>query len=59
MRHHQTLPYTLTFASFDAQSGYAFVGDYSGQIHVLKVSDNTVTVITVLKGHSGKSLYIN
>ena len=46
---------SLTCARFDVQSKYTFLGDYSGQIYVLKVSDNEVKVITVLKGHSGMS----
>lgn len=38
---------------FDAQTKHAFVGDYSGQITMLKLDNNGVTVITTLKGHSG------
>ncbi|KAK7466552.1 hypothetical protein BaRGS_00037336 [Batillaria attramentaria] len=38
---------------FDEQSKYAFVGDYSGQISVLKIKDTTFEHITTLKGHSG------
>lgn len=40
---------------FDKQTNYTFVGDYSGQITVLKVSNNGFEVITTLKGHSGES----
>ena len=39
---------------FDEESKHAFVGDYSGQITVLKVEDNNYQIITTLKGHSGK-----
>ncbi|KAL3846764.1 hypothetical protein ACJMK2_017723 [Sinanodonta woodiana] len=38
---------------FDEQSKYVFVGDYSGQISVLKISNTNFTLITTLKGHSG------
>ncbi|CAI9719886.1 repeat and FYVE domain-containing 2-like [Octopus vulgaris] len=38
---------------FDEQSKYAFVGDYSGHISVLKVKNNCFDLITTFKGHSG------
>ncbi|XP_050389786.1 WD repeat and FYVE domain-containing protein 2 [Patella vulgata] len=38
---------------FDEQSKYAFVGDYSGQISVLKIKDTTFELVITLKGHSG------
>ncbi|XP_060073051.1 WD repeat and FYVE domain-containing protein 2-like [Ylistrum balloti] len=38
---------------FDEQSKYAFVGDYSGQISVLKISNTNFELIVTLKGHSG------
>ncbi|XP_076435996.1 WD repeat and FYVE domain-containing protein 2-like [Babylonia areolata] len=38
---------------FDEQSRSAFVGDYSGQVTVLKLKDTTFDLITTLKGHSG------
>lgn len=38
---------------FDSQSKHAFVGDYSGCITMLKLSENGVQEITKLKGHSG------
>lgn len=38
---------------FDAQSKHAFVGDYSGQIAMLKLDTNGVTLITTLKAHTG------
>ncbi|XP_052058236.1 WD repeat and FYVE domain-containing protein 2-like [Mytilus californianus] len=38
---------------FDEQSKYAFVGDYSGQISVLKISNSNFDLIVTLKGHSG------
>ncbi|XP_019759587.1 WD repeat and FYVE domain-containing protein 2 isoform X2 [Dendroctonus ponderosae] len=42
-----------TSLQFDAQSKHAFVGDYSGQITMLKLDNNGPSVITTLKGHSG------
>lgn len=41
---------------FDEQSKYAFVGDYSGQISVLRISNTEFSLIVNLKGHSGKDL---
>ncbi|RUS85425.1 hypothetical protein EGW08_006816 [Elysia chlorotica] len=38
---------------FDEESKYAFIGDYSGQIAVLKLKDNSFDFIAPLKGHSG------
>jgi hypothetical protein len=32
---------------------YAFIGDYSGQITVLRLEESGVTLINVLKGHNG------
>ncbi|CAL1543265.1 unnamed protein product [Lymnaea stagnalis] len=37
---------------FDEQSKYAFVGDYSGQISVLKLKDNSFDHVVTLKGHA-------
>lgn len=45
---------SLTVCRFDEQSKYAFVGDYSGHISVLKVKNNCFDLITTFKGHSGK-----
>ncbi|XP_071951193.1 WD repeat and FYVE domain-containing protein 2-like [Antedon mediterranea] len=42
-----------TALEFDSDSRHAFVGDYSGNITVVKVEDNDHQVITTLKGHSG------
>ncbi|XP_074657477.1 WD repeat and FYVE domain-containing protein 2-like [Tubulanus polymorphus] len=42
-----------TCLQFDSQSRYAFVGDYSGQVTVIKLLENRLEVITTLKGHSG------
>jgi hypothetical protein len=35
---------------------YAFVGDYSGQISVLKITDSNFELIIALKGHSGEEV---
>ncbi|XP_063242187.1 WD repeat and FYVE domain-containing protein 2 [Bacillus rossius redtenbacheri] len=42
-----------TAVQFDSQSKHAFVGDYSGQIAMLKLENGGVQLITTLKGHSG------
>ncbi|XP_026505691.1 WD repeat and FYVE domain-containing protein 1 [Terrapene carolina triunguis] len=39
---------------YDIETQHAFVGDYSGQITLLKLEQNKCTVITTLKGHEGK-----
>ncbi|XP_025785976.1 WD repeat and FYVE domain-containing protein 1 [Puma concolor] len=36
---------------YDYDTQYAFVGDYSGQITLLKLEQNSCSVITTLKGH--------
>ena len=41
---------------FDEQSKSAFIGDYSGQISVIKVKENSFEHIVTLKGHAGESL---
>ncbi|GAB5576041.1 WD repeat and FYVE domain-containing protein 1 isoform X2 [Prionailurus iriomotensis] len=38
---------------YDYDTQYAFVGDYSGQITLLKLEQNSCSVITTLKGHEG------
>uniref|UniRef100_A0A663N4R3 FYVE-type domain-containing protein n=1 Tax=Athene cunicularia TaxID=194338 RepID=A0A663N4R3_ATHCN len=38
---------------YDHETRHAFVGDYSGQITLLKLEQNTCSVITTLKGHEG------
>lgn len=44
---------------YDSLSKYAFVGDYSGQITMLKLSATGASVITTMKGHAGsvRALY--
>ena len=43
---------------FDPDAKYVFIGDFSGQISVLRLSEDdlTLTHVTTLKGHAG--LYI-
>jgi len=43
---------------FDAQSLCVFVGDYSGQISVLKISRTSFELLTVLKGHTGMATHV-
>ncbi|NXS20020.1 WDFY1 protein, partial [Mystacornis crossleyi] len=38
---------------YDHETQHAFVGDYSGQITLLKLEQNTCSVITTLKAHEG------
>ncbi|XP_044726512.1 WD repeat and FYVE domain-containing protein 2 [Chrysoperla carnea] len=42
-----------TALQFDAQSKHAFVGDYSGQITMLKLDNSGATVVTTLRAHTG------
>ncbi|XP_065163766.1 WD repeat and FYVE domain-containing protein 2 [Atheta coriaria] len=42
-----------TSLQFDSQTKHAFIGDYSGQIAMLKLANNGAQVVTTLKGHSG------
>lgn len=42
-----------TAIQFDMQTKHVFIGDYSGQITMLKVEENGYKPITTLKGHSG------
>ena len=42
-----------TSLQYDVSSQYAFVGDYSGVINILKLQDDGLEVITALKGHQG------
>ena len=38
---------------YDHDTQHAFVGDYSGQITLLKLERQTYSTITTLKGHEG------
>lgn len=38
---------------YDHETQHAFVGDYSGQITLLKLEKQTYSTITTLKGHEG------
>ena len=40
------------FNRFDVQSKHTFIGDYTGQITMLKLEANSYKPITTLKGHS-------
>nr|XP_058911510.1 WD repeat and FYVE domain-containing protein 1 isoform X1 [Kogia breviceps] len=50
-RHFSTSWASCLQYDFDTQ--YAFVGDYSGQIALLKLEQSSCSVITTLKGHEG------
>lgn len=43
-----------TLFRYDHETQHAFVGDYSGQITLLKLEKQTYSTITTLKGHEGK-----
>ncbi|KAF4801844.1 WD repeat and FYVE domain-containing protein 1 [Turdus rufiventris] len=43
---------------YDHETQHAFVGDYSGQITLLKLEQNTCSVITTLKGHEDEYLHM-
>lgn len=47
-----TCPWLLLRYDLDTQ--HAFIGDYSGQITLLKLEQNACSVITTLKGHEGR-----
>ena len=40
---------------YDNDTQHAFVGDYSGQITLLKLERQTYSTITTLKGHEGNA----
>ncbi|XP_026468436.1 WD repeat and FYVE domain-containing protein 2-like [Ctenocephalides felis] len=42
-----------TAMQFDSQSKHAFIGDYSGQIIMLKLDHSGAALVTTLKGHTG------
>ena len=42
-----------TALQYDAPAKYAFIGDYSGQITMLKLDINGATFVTTFKGHTG------
>lgn len=46
--------YSLIVCRFDSQSKHVFIGDYSGQVTMLKIEESGYKPITTLKGHSGK-----
>lgn len=47
------MSFILNVSRFDSQTKYAFVGDYSGLITMLKLDNSGVIIISTLKGHSG------
>ena len=45
---------SLTSFRFDADSKHVFVGDLGGHISVIKLENNSPSLVTTLNGHSGK-----
>ncbi|XP_015113647.1 WD repeat and FYVE domain-containing protein 2 [Diachasma alloeum] len=43
----------FTALQFDEQSKHAFVGDYGGEITMLKVEPNSISLVACLSAHSG------
>lgn len=43
----------MVYDRFDFASKYAFIGDYSGAISVLRINDTGHQLVTTIKGHSG------
>ncbi|GAU89035.1 hypothetical protein RvY_01633 [Ramazzottius varieornatus] len=43
----------ITALQFDVPAKYAFVGDYSGAIHVLRLQDNGHQLVSTIRGHAG------
>lgn len=60
---HRIGEYTLesccTALQYDAQAKCAFVGDYAGQIIMLRLDVNGCTFITTLKGMFIKNMHLN
>uniref|UniRef100_A0AAY4EAI6 FYVE-type domain-containing protein n=1 Tax=Denticeps clupeoides TaxID=299321 RepID=A0AAY4EAI6_9TELE len=50
-RHHFSC--WASCLQYDHETQHTFVGDYSGQITLLKLEQNTYNIITTLKGHEG------
>ncbi|BFZ00367.1 hypothetical protein BsWGS_03406 [Bradybaena similaris] len=46
-------PAACLCVAFDEQSKYAFVGDSSGNIHILHLKESSFDVVATLRGHSG------
>ena len=44
---------TLTLVRFDVETRHAFVGDQSGQVTILKVEQDSCSMVTTFKGHTG------
>lgn len=50
--------FPFQFNRFDSLSKYAFVGDYAGQITMLRCEKQGTQLITTFKGHTGKMQWI-
>merc|ERR1719201_603500 len=42
-----------TSLQYDKETSNAFVGDFGGKIHVLKIRDGKLSKVSILEGHSG------
>ena len=45
---------SLIIYRFDAESKHVFVGDYGAHISIIKLENNSPSLVTTLNGHSGK-----
>ncbi|XP_061774156.1 WD repeat and FYVE domain-containing protein 2 isoform X1 [Nerophis ophidion] len=43
----------VTAIQFDVETRHAFVGDHSGQVTILKLDQDTCSLVTTFKGHTG------
>lgn len=47
-------PQHLSFR-FDVETRHVFVGDHSGQVTILKLEQESCSLVTTFKGHTGKA----
>lgn len=40
---------------FDVETRHVFVGDHSGQVTILKLEQESCSLVTTFKGHTGKA----
>lgn len=53
------LVYSETLHRYDSQAKYAFIGDYGGQITMLRLDMGGAAFVTTFKGHTGIFLHFN
>lgn len=44
---------------FDVETRHVFVGDHSGQVTILKLEQESCSLVTTFKGHTGKASGVN